>query len=101
MPSISTLVSGLYGMSGAAVILSYAPQVLSAWKSQHGASDISLKTWGLWCLTSLITLAYAAIVVKNTGFVLMSAGNLAGTLAVTGAVAWCRLETRKAMSQGR
>lgn len=97
MLSTSTLVSSLYGMSGAAIILSYAPQVLSAWKSQHGASDVSLKTWGFWCLTSLITLAYAAIVVKNTGFVVMSTGNLAGTMAVTGAVAWRRLEARKAM----
>ncbi len=84
------LLTWLYSMSGVAGIVSYGPQIRSAWRSTDGARDVSLLTWGFWCCTATVSTLYASLVVKDLPFALLSAGNLVGCCGVAGVAAWRR-----------
>ena len=84
---------GFRGLCGVAAVVSYAPQIWRVWRSPDGAKDLSLTTWSLWCVTSGVTVLYAAFVARDLPFFVVSAGGLTGCLLVT-AAAFYRRRTR-------
>jgi hypothetical protein len=89
-----------YGACGVAVIASYAPQFWRVWSSGNGARDLSLTTWTLWCVASLVTVLYAGFVARDWAFFGVSAGSLVGCVVVTGA-AYYRRFRHGAVAAGR
>ncbi len=79
-----------YGACGVAVIASYAPQFWRVWSSPTGARDLSLTTWTLWCIASVVTALYAGLVARDWAFFAVSAGSLLGCLLVTAAAYYRR-----------
>lgn len=88
--SLVDAISYLYGATGAAMLAAYVPQVLAAARSRDGARDVSLATWASWTFAALVSSAYAGLVVRDLGFLLMACGNLIGCASVLGAVLWSR-----------
>lgn len=79
------LVSVLYTLCGVVFVAAYVPQVRTVWCSRNGAAGVSLGTWGLWCVTSTVSLLYAHLVSRDLCHTLVCLGNVAGCYAVTGA----------------
>ena len=80
------LVSALYALFGVIFVAGYVPQVRAVWRSRNGAADVSLGTWGLWCVSSTVSLLYASLVIKDMRYAFVCVGNVAGCYAVTGAL---------------
>lgn len=72
----------LYAIDSFVLVAMYWPQIKTAWEDQTGCQTISLLTWGVWTVSSLITLFYAIICTGKWPFIMMSVGNLIGTIAV-------------------
>ena len=81
------LVSALYALFGVVFVAAYVPQWRAVWRSRNGAADVSLGTWGVWCASSTVSLAYAHFVSHDLSYTLVCLGNVAGCYAVTG-TAW-------------
>ena len=84
------IVSALYAVFGVVLVAAYFPQLLSVWRSRTGAADVSLGTWSIWSVSATVSLLYAAFVSRDTGYTLVSFGNLIGCYAITGLTAFKR-----------
>lgn len=84
----------MYAAAGMVTIASYAPQIRAVWRSETGATDVSLIMWGLWSAAALIAVGYACVVTHDPGYVLMSLGNAVGCLLVTALTALKRSQAR-------
>ncbi len=88
--NLAAVLTALYGLCGVAMIVAYGPQAWSAWQDKEGAQAVSLASWGFWMFSSLVTLLYAVVVVKDLPWTMVSFGNVVGCSAVFSAAAWRR-----------
>jgi hypothetical protein len=56
-------------ISGAA----YLPQIVSLWKLENRAEDISLSSWCIWLASALISFGYGIFCLKDPRFCLVAA----------------------------
>jgi hypothetical protein len=89
------VLSTLYGATGMALVVSYAPQIWTVWRSRTGAEDVSVLTWAFWSVTAAIGLLYAKFVARDAGFVMMSLANVLGCSSVTGLAMLKRLRWKR------
>ncbi|WP_374338784.1 hypothetical protein [Leeia sp.] len=84
MSLLNQSITFLYSICGIGLLAVYIPQALMIWRDQEGARAVSLWSWGVWTFTSLVTLLYAALVVKDLPWVGVSTGHLIGCATVYG-----------------
>lgn len=78
-----TLIAWLYLLTNATRFITYLPQIAAVWRSRDGAQAISLLTWSSWVVSHLTGIAYGALVMKDTYFVVITLINLLGCGCVT------------------
>lgn len=81
-----------YMVAGFIIVISYVPQVISAWKDRCGAKAISLWAYFIWIFTSLASVAYSFVIVQKLPFELVSIGNFIGCILVYAVTLFRRLE---------
>ncbi len=64
-------------------IVFYAPQIMAAFRARDGASSVAISTWALWTFANLTATLYGWVVIHDTGFTFIVAGNFACTGMVT------------------
>ncbi len=89
------LLSALYALFGVVFIAAYVPQLCTVWRSRDGAASVSLGTWGMWCMSSTVSLLYAHLVLRDLSYSLVCLGNVAGCYAVTALLLWRRRRHRR------
>lgn len=77
------LIAWAYLLTNATRFITYLPQIAAVWRSQDGARAISLLTWSSWVVSHVTGLAYGALVMKDTYFVVITFINLVGCGCVT------------------
>lgn len=75
----------LYSFVGITNIIAYIPQILSLIKSEC-VDGHSLKTWGIWTVSTFITFAYALLVTHDILFQLVAFSSFLGTSSITGLI---------------
>jgi hypothetical protein len=65
-------------------ILAYVPQIIKAARDENGASAISCMTWGLFLLSHLTTIAYAAVCLGDLIMAAIFLGNALACSAIVG-----------------
>ena len=60
----------------------YVPQIIALSKDTTRAASTSIVTWTAWLVAAAITVIYAAIIVNDRWFFLISTANLTGTTCV-------------------
>lgn len=78
---MSTLVF-LYGLVGVVTCIGYLPQIIKLVQAKDKTNDIALSTWGMWTMTSSITLAYSMLVSSDATFMFVSGVNALGCSCV-------------------
>ncbi|SDP18359.1 hypothetical protein SAMN04488595_105237 [Ralstonia sp. 25mfcol4.1] len=81
--STNSTIASLYVLSNAARVFTYVPQLMAVWRSNDGARDISLLTWGSWVVANGTALAYGAVVVEDLFLTLIALLNLTCCSAIT------------------
>lgn len=82
MDSFATLIHGLYVAGGAGVALSYWPQLSLYWREPKTRQGISKASWAAWSGGALVTTCYAAAVVHDLPFTVISGMNAAASVLV-------------------
>lgn len=100
MDVFQTVLKWLYAVDGSILFLLYLPQIIAVYKDRAGAKTISLTTWGLWVVSSIITALYAFFVAEDAMFTLMSIANIAGCGGVYFMTIIRRAQFRKASLTG-
>jgi hypothetical protein len=85
-----TLVVGAYTTVSSLRVLSYLPQIVRLAKAHDGVAAISLMTWNLWLVSHVMTVIYAAAIVRDPLLIAIFAGNGACCALVVGIVLWKR-----------
>lgn len=75
-------IAWLYIVTNAARVFTYAPQLIVVWRSQDGARDISLLTWGSWVVANATAVAYGTLVVHDLFFTLIAMLNMVCCAAI-------------------
>ena len=70
----------LYGLVGGISIAAYVPQIWGLMKATGRSEAFSISTWALWSFTGTVTAFYAAIVVKDLPFIVVSILNMLGII---------------------
>ena len=91
-------IAWLYILTNAARVFTYVPQLMAVWRSEDGARDIALFTWGSWVVANATAVAYGALVVYDLFFTLIAMLNLVCCAAVTVVAALRRRVFRAAAS---
>ena len=63
-------------MVAVATLCGYIPQIINLWNMQSDGRDLSLSTWGIWSVTSIITLLYSYYDIKDFQLCLTAGINL-------------------------
>jgi hypothetical protein len=82
MLSFAALINWLYLAGGVAVGMSYWPQLRLYWREPKTRQGIATTSWGAWAGGAFVTTCYAAVVVHDLPFTLISALNTVAYLAV-------------------
>ena len=80
----------LYSMVIVISFVGYMPQLHKLWIAQGDCADVSISTWGIWKLTSLISLAYGYFELSDVKFCLSAGINAICIAAVISLTAWKR-----------
>jgi len=83
-----------YGANGVLASLVYLPQLHSVWNDRTGAQRISLLTWSLFSLSSMVALLYGFMVLHDGRMVFTAGSSTAGSLSVLGVAVYRRKRTR-------
>ena len=75
-------IAWLYIVTNAARVFTYAPQLIVVWRSEDGARDISLLTWGSWVVANATAVAYGMLVVQDLFFTLIAMLNMVCCAAI-------------------
>ena len=70
------VLSVLYLANAVITIAAYLPQVICLERTKSKPKNFSLASWILWTYTSIITLLYAFLIVKDPILIIVSALNL-------------------------
>ena len=82
MDLLKTTVEHLYVISAPLMFLAYFPQIVTLLKNKDGAHSTSLMTWFMWLLALSINTAYAAWVIGDRYFLLLTVSSLLGKALV-------------------
>lgn len=82
MVSANLIITDLYWLFGFVTLTAYPLQLIRIWRDPDGAQSISVLAWVVWSGAYAASLAYAGWVVHAVAFSVISAGNLAGSLAI-------------------
>lgn len=82
MNSFATLIHWCYVAGAAGVALSYWPQLSLYWREPATRRSISSVSWAAWSFGALVTTCYAALVVQDLPFTVVSGVNAAASVAV-------------------
>ena|SRR5690348_4409954 len=82
MSPFATLIHWCYVAGGAGMALSYWPQLRLYWRSPEARRSISPLTWAAWSGGALVTTCYAALVVQDTPFAVISGVNAVASVTV-------------------
>jgi hypothetical protein len=83
MNDFVTLISWIYLVTNTVRIFFYAPQIRAVFKAIDGAAAVSITTWGFWTFANLTAALYGWLVIRDTGFTAIFAGNFLCTGLVT------------------
>ncbi len=76
------ILTGLYSISGLIFGAAFVPQIVTLIKDRSGAASISLSTWIVFAVCSVISLLYACTHNGDVYFIFCSSVGVAGNLAV-------------------
>ena len=82
MNSFASLIHWCYAAGAAGVALSYWPQLSLYWREPATRRSISPVSWAAWSCGALVTTCYAALVVQDLPFTVVSGVNAAASVAV-------------------
>ena len=82
MNSFAALIHWCYVAGAAGVALSYWPQLRLYWREPATRRGISPVSWAAWSFGALVTTCYAAVVVQDLPFTVVSGVNAAASVAV-------------------
>ena len=85
----------LYLGAGIVFSLAFVPQIINLCKDKSGAVSVSITTWGLFSICSVITLLYAVQVNHDANFMLTALLGTLGNLTVLGLAVWRRITFQK------
>lgn len=71
-----------FAVLNGARILAYIPQIICVGRDRHGASAVSLMTWGMFTLANLATVSYALIVSHDTFVACVFTLNVVGCFVI-------------------
>ena len=89
-------IAWLYVVTNSFRIFFYVPQIRAVLKAQDGALAVSITTWSFWMFAHLTAILYGWLVIQDSAFCAIFAGNLACTAAVTLIAVRKRLDSRRA-----
>ncbi len=67
------LISGLYLLNAAIVIVAYVPQIIKLKAIKEKPKNFSLPSWTLWTYTSIVAFLYAVFVIQDTILIFVNA----------------------------
>jgi hypothetical protein len=76
-------------------IFAYIPQILKAVRDENGATAVSCRTWGLFLLSHLTTIAYSLVCLGDLVMALIFFGNALACFAIVAATLLSRRRYRK------
>lgn len=82
MNPFATLIHWCYVAGGLGVALSYWPQLRLYWRSREARQSISPITWAAWSGGALVMTCYAALVVQDLPFAVISGVNALASVTV-------------------
>jgi hypothetical protein len=82
MNAFANIIHWFYVAGGAGVALSYWPQLSLYWREPATRQGISKISWAAWSGGALVTTCYAAAVVHDLPFTVISGMNAAASVAV-------------------
>ena len=82
MTSFANLIHWCYAFGGVGVALSYWPQLSLYWREPKAREAISPVTWATWSGGALLTACYAALVVQDLPFAIISCVNAVASVTV-------------------
>jgi len=80
-----------YAFIGFVSLVAYLPQVISLFKSTGASRDVSIKTWIVWSIDSLVSLLYAIVVLQDLIASLIFLVDTLGGLLIVGLTARNRI----------
>lgn len=78
------IITFLYSAVGVATLIGYIPQIIQLVRVKTKRHMVSIPSWSLWTITSLISLLYAIVVIQDLIFSAVSLVNFAGCFTITG-----------------
>lgn len=82
MSSFASLIHWCYLAGGVGIGLSYWPQLSLYWREPTTRRGIAVLSWASWSLGALVTTCYAAIVVNDLPFIIISGLNATASVLV-------------------